>query len=315
MTSIIIPTIKAIIVIVGLIGICLVLKKKGIITEQHRPLFGRLVTDFALPALIFSGLVAKEPSMEVLLAVMVMVLAVTCHLVLSWIIGRILHLKRPQLGSFMLVAAFGSSATLGYALVTQIFHHNTGAITDAVMISELGIGIPLFCIGVIIAMHFGQKEGGSLLLNIRSYLISPIFIALIVGFIASFFLAGFKNPVWEIILSITHLIASSLVVFVALSIALMLRKIPLKSFGILAIATIFLTLILQPLIARYLSGIIHLSSIETDILVLETAMPSGMVAAVLSDRYGCDGQLASVLVVTTYIFSLITLPFIMILAP
>jgi predicted permease len=64
-----------------------------------------------------------------------------------------------------------------------------------------------------------------------------------------------------------------------------------------------------------LSNLIHLPSIEIDILILETAMPSGMVAAVLCDRYGCDGELASVLVIATYLFSLVTIPFIMLLAP
>ena len=300
--------------IVTLIAVGLVLKKRGIIADQHRPLFGRLVTDFALPALIFSGLVTREPRFEILLGVLVMVLAVCIHIILSWIIGKILHLNQPQLGSFMLVAAFGSSATLGYALITQIFPHNKTAITDAVMISELGIGVPLFIIGVIIAMHYGQKGEGSFLLNIKSYLLSPIFISLIAGVLASFLLAGMKNPVWEIILSTTRLIAASLIIFVALSVALMLKRVEFKSFGILAIVTVFLSLILQPLIAYYLSDLVHISRIETDVLVLETAMPSGMIAAVLSDRYGCDGQLASILVLITYIFSLVTLPLVMMFA-
>jgi predicted permease len=43
-------------------------------------------------------------------------------------------------------------------------------------------------------------------------------------------------------------------------------------------------------------------------------MPSGTVAAVLADRYGCDGAIASALVVATYGLSLLTLPLIMLLA-
>jgi predicted permease len=111
------------------------------------------------------------------------------------------------------------------------------------------------------------------------------------------------------------MIALSLVIFVALGIALMLRWIPLRTIGLLAGITIVLSLILQPLVALYLSGLVHLPAIETDILLLETAMPSGMIAAVLCDRYGCDGELASVLVIATYLFSIITLPLIMLLAP
>ncbi len=43
-------------------------------------------------------------------------------------------------------------------------------------------------------------------------------------------------------------------------------------------------------------------------------MPSGTVAAVLADRYGCDGATASALVVATYGLSLLTIPLIMLLA-
>jgi len=315
MNGIIFSTIQAVLVMIGLIVVCLWLKHKGIITEQHRPLFGRLVTDFALPAMIFSTLVFQTPRMDILIAVLVMVAAVMCHLGLAYLIGRFLHLKRPQMAVFMIVAAFGSSSTLGYALITQIFSDNAGAVSDAVMISELGVGVPFCLIGVMIAMYFGGNKAGSAWSNFRSYLVSPIFIAVISGCVASFFLAGVKNPVWDGILSILHIISLSLVIFVALGIALMLKWIPLKKIAVLASATIVLTLILQPLIALYISGFCNLSVIDTDILVLETAMPSGMLAAVLADRYGCDGELASFLVIVTYVFCIFTLPFIMFFAP
>lgn len=51
----------------------------------------------------------------------------------------------------------------------------------------------------------------------------------------------------------------------------------------------------------------------TEILLIEAAMPSGTVAAVLADRYGCDGSIASALVIATYGLSLLTIPLIMLL--
>jgi predicted permease len=40
-------------------------------------------------------------------------------------------------------------------------------------------------------------------------------------------------------------------------------------------------------------------------------MPSGTVAAVLADRYGCDGTIASALVIATCLLSIVTIPIIM----
>jgi len=308
-------TLQAVSVMFGLIVICLLLRWKGIITAQHRQLFGRLVTEFTLPALIFTTLAVQEPEIGILIAVLVMTAAVICHIILAYGIGRLLRLGRPQLGAFMLVAAFGSSATLGYTLITQIFPEHSTAVTDAIMISELGVGIPLFFFGILIAMHFGGSEGGSLLANCRSYVTSPIFIALVAGCAASVLTAGMKTPAWDTIMAIFTIISLSLTVFVSFGIALMLRWIPLKTVGLLAVLTVFLTLVLQPLIALYLSDLVHLPPLDTDILLLETAMPSGMIAAVLSDRYGCDGELASVLVLVTYIVAVVTLPLVMLLAP
>jgi len=37
-------------------------------------------------------------------------------------------------------------------------------------------------------------------------------------------------------------------------------------------------------------------------------MPSGAIAAVVANRYGCDGPLEAGLVIATYIISLITIP-------
>ncbi len=40
-------------------------------------------------------------------------------------------------------------------------------------------------------------------------------------------------------------------------------------------------------------------------------MPSGALAAVLAARYGCDGAIASTLVIATYVLSLVALPLIL----
>lgn len=43
-------------------------------------------------------------------------------------------------------------------------------------------------------------------------------------------------------------------------------------------------------------------------------MSSGMVAAILSDRYGCDGELASLFAIATSLSGLVTLLLAMLLA-
>lgn len=48
--------------------------------------------------------------------------------------------------------------------------------------------------------------------------------------------------------------------------------------------------------------------ITREVLVIESAVPSGAIAAVLAERYGCDGTLASTIVIISFLVSLVTLP-------
>ena len=315
METLFIPTMKAVATMMGLVCVGLLLKRAAIIRDEHRPLFSRLVMDLALPALVFTTLAACKPGMEILIAVGIMLVAIAIHLVITWFIGTVLHLERPRMGAFMLVAAFGSSSTIGYALISQIFPGNSDAITDAVVISELGVGLPFILFGIMIAMYYGQNEKMPFWDHCRSYIFSPLIASLVLGLCASFILSGWENPVWDVVMSVLGLVAVSLVVFVSLGVALMLRWIPVRSIGLLAAITVVLTLIVQPLTSLFLAGQVGLPALDTEILVLETAMPSGMLAAILSARYGCDGEYASALVIITSVVSLITLPLIMLLVP
>ncbi|MDZ7742572.1 MAG: hypothetical protein U5Q03_12675 [Bacteroidota bacterium] len=52
---------------------------------------------------------------------------------------------------------------LGYAIIKQIYADNPDALADAVIVSELGVAIPLFTLGVFIANLFCstfRKPGG-----------------------------------------------------------------------------------------------------------------------------------------------------------
>jgi predicted permease len=298
-------------VIVGLILVCLLLRRRSVISDDQKTLFGRLVTDFALPALIFTGLTRQTLEMSDLIAVAIMTVTLFICMFLGWIVGRALGLGPTQLGAFILVAAFGSSSTMGYALISQAFPNDPTALAEAVVISELGVGIPLFTVGVAVAIFFGRAEGSSLTLGLRQFLTSPIFISVLLGLTFSFIKLPLNNPLLDIPFRILEVIGSSLVIFVALTIGIMLKSIPLKGLIHLIVAVAAIKLIAKPLIAFAMAEMQLLPPLDMEILLIETAMPSGAVAAVLADRYGCDGAIASALVIVTYGLSLLTIPLIM----
>ena len=72
-------------------------------------------------------------------------------------------------------------------------------------------------------------------------------------------------------------------------------------------------MIAEPLIALGGAHLFGLSQLEDQVLVLEAAMPAGAIAAVVAARYGCNGGLASALVIAMYVLSLGTIPLIYLL--
>jgi len=310
--SLYLSLIQAMIVILGLVLVGFILKRRGVISAGDRAIFGRLTTDLALPALIFATLSRQNIQEGELAAVWIMAVSLLSCMVLAWIVGRALGLLASQLGAFILVASFGSSSTLGYALISQTFT-DPAALGEAVIISELGVGIPIFTVGVAVAIYFGQGRGGSIQSSFKAFLKSPIFISLVLGLAVAFLHLNWDVFPLIILTRILDLLGGTLAIFVALAVALMLRPIPFRSLAPLILAAAAIKLLAKPLLAFALARVELLDPLDMEILLIETAMPSGTVAAVLADRYGCDGGLASALLIATFAVSLITIPLIMLL--
>jgi predicted permease len=234
---------------------------------------------------------------------------------LGFIAAKLLKMERKSAGAFVLVSGWGSSSTLGYALIMQVFHGNTEALQDAMIISELGAGIPLFLLAIPFAMYFGREhtDRKSMLASALEFFYSPIFIALVLGIAVSFLRLPADNYAVATFYNLLDIIGDSLEVFTAFAIGLMLQKIPVRSL-LPAIAALFcINLIAEPLLAIGSSHLFGLPRLAEQVLVLEAAMPAGAVAAVIAARYGCNGTLASALVIAMYFLSLGTIPLIYLL--
>ena len=242
-----------------------------------------------------------------------MLLSISVTVLAAWIIGKALHLERRVLGSVILVAGVGSSSTLGYSLIHQVFGDDPTAMTDVLIIGELGVILPLFTLGVALAIYFGrsESENASLWGASKEFFCSPIFIALILGIAVSFI--GVPQEHWAVQFAgaVLDVAGDSLPLLVAFTIGLMLKPIELRATLPLIALVCALKLIVEPVLAASSASMLAIATLEREILVIEAAMPSGTIAAVLAARYGCDGAVASTLVIATYLLSLVTLPLVL----
>jgi malate permease and related proteins len=302
-------------ILVALVSLTLLLRNRGILSSDHEALFSRLVTDFALPALIFASLSRRTFDVEKLTLALIMLCTILIACFLGFAAGKLLKLDKKSLGAFVLVSGWGSSSTLGYALIMQVFHKSPEAMQDAMIISELGAGIPLFILAIPVAMYFGRQhtDAKSVLKSVAEFFYSPIFIALVLGIVFSFFKLPLHNYALKTVYNLLDMIGSSLEIFTAFAVGLLLQKIPVRQL-LPAIAALFcINLIAEPLIALAGAHLFNVSRLAEEVLVIEAAMPAGAVAAVIAARYGCNGRLASALTIAMYFLSLGTIPLIYLL--
>ena len=290
--------VKAIMVIVILYALALHLRRKGTLTEEHSLTLARIVTELCLPAMIFVSLARQTIQLDQLEPAMVMLGLELACIALAWIISVWLKFNKAQQGAIVFCSAFGSSTFLGYVIILQMFPDTPQALSEAVLISEIGVGYPIFILGPILAAYFGSET-----LDIKSqwksslvFFKSPVFFALIIGSLWGYLrLPGQNNEFMAPIFKVCNVLASALTPLAILSVGLMFKLPHLRKMIAALTIVVLLKLILKPLIAGYLATLFGFPELWKEVLVLLAAMPPAILGAVFLRRYGGDASLASTL--------------------
>lgn len=301
--------IQAVAVLIGLIFMAMALREWGVIKDSDGGLFARLITQFTLPALIFSALSIIEFDVDKLILALVMIISQIVCALLAWAAGNALKLTRPKKGALILASTFTSSGFLGYAVVKEVYADNPEALSDAAIVSELGVAMLIFTLGVIIAIQYGVKETSfkEKKKEVLKFFYSPIFIALILGILVSFLHPHKSNMLIGTVYKFLGTIAAANTLLVCFTIGSMLYFKDFRKVIPIVLLVVVIKLIIQPLLSHFQAEMLDFSQIEHQIVVLEAAMPTAALTAVFAKRYGCDAELTSILVFATFITSIITM--------
>ncbi|MEW6660051.1 MAG: AEC family transporter [Thermodesulfobacteriota bacterium] len=291
--------------------VCLGLKRQGIIQEQHNPVFAGLLTKAAIPAAIVYHLALNRVSAQQALMVVPIMVAVCLCVSVAWAAARLLRLDGGRTGALMLASGFSSSTLIGYPLVQYAFPGNPEAMTDAILISELGMGLPVFTLGVGIAMHWGATgpEQATRCQALWNYFRSPIFVALVVGLFLAPLGIDPSAPWLAPFFSACRMIDAAIALLSCLILAVELRLDydwrPLL--GLLAVAAV-IKLGLQPWLGYGQAQLLGLTWQQSQVLILESAMPSAILGVVFATQYRCAASTVAALSFGTVILSLAAVP-------
>ena len=225
---------------------------------------------------------------------------------LAWGTAILFKLSREKQGAVVFCSAFGSSTFLGYSIIMQMYPGNSGALAEAVLISEIGVGYPIFILGPVLAAYFGSERSGwkaSL-----SFFRSPVFYALIGGVLWSVLdLPGKGNSLTAPLFHLADVLSGALTPVAIITVGLMLKKPSVKTILVPLTVVVAIKLLLKPVLAGTLASAMGFQAQWREILVILAAMPPAVLGAVFLRRYGGDASLASALLLTATIISCATL--------
>ena len=302
--------VSAIVILLALIFFTILLRRLGIIEEQHGKLFSKLITQITLPALILFSMARAELLFSEVELALIMFLASLFCLTLGWLIGRALGLERAKMGPFILVTGFGSSSLLGFALVSEVFPNDDQAMAEAVILSALGVQPLLFTLGTMVAIFYGDASTvvGSRLTHSLRYFYSPIFLAFVGGILLSALIGPASHPVYKSIMDGVHVAGAANTFLVTMTVGLFLHLRGLREVLLVGAFVCAVKLVVMPVLVWVPTLFLALPTWQIEVMVLEASMPSAMLAVVLASAYGCDARFACKLVLVTTVAAVVTVP-------
>lgn len=296
------PLLNQILVLFMILLVGLIIYRLKVIDETFINGLSRLVIDVTLPALIITSM-SFDFSREILWeSGQLFVISLGLYLG-SWLLSIILLYKfeigpkANDIFQFMLV--FPNVGFMGYPVINAIYG-DIGVFYASIF--NFTYGLLVWTLGVWI---FRRREGDSFSFKWSSIL-TPGFIAVIVGFIFFLFsveLPGPINQTLELLGGTTTPLSMLLVgaLMARTAISDIWRQYRLHLIGMVR-------LIVIPLIALIVVKPLGLSDIMLGVVVLLAGMPAAANTAIFAERYGGDAEIGAKIVFITTFFSIITIP-------
>jgi predicted permease len=301
---------KAILVIVVLYLLAIMMRQRGALAENHSLVLAKIVTDLCLPAVVFISLAGQSIKLDQLAPSFLMFgLELGC-IVLAWVVSMALGFPRVQQGAIVFCAAFGSSTFLGYSVIMEMFPNQSQAMTEAVLISEIGVGYPIFILGPVLAMYFGAEHSDfkAAWKSSLAFFKSPVFFALLLGlFWGVLRLPGKENAFLAPFFQVCSILASALTPVAILSVGLMFRIPDMQKIAVSLAVVVLIKLLFKPVFAGLCASALRFPDLWRDVLVLLAGMPPAVLGVVFLRRYGGDSSLASALLLAASLVSTVTL--------
>lgn len=299
---VIIETLVQMIALVGLGSLWRYFKPAHMEIYAFRNAITELVFYLLLPALVLRVLWQAQMGLQSLQISAVASGSILAAMLFSWFVCKSFRVENRIMGAAILAASFGNITYLGLPVLTAALGEWSASI---VIQYDLFAATPLlFTLGILLAAHFGQKEGG--IQPLRQLGRIPALWAALLAVLLN--LAAVPMP--HVLEPVLRQLGNGVVPLMLLAIGLSLewRGLQRKAWVPL-LMVIAVQLVLMPLFVWWIAGFFTFEYEQQLALVLEAAMPSMVLGLVFCERFKLDTAFYAAAVTLSTLLSILTLPY------
>ena len=273
------------------------IRNLGVLKDDFFSEANRFVYFFSLPVLIFTGIVKSGLETFSISLILSVVLPTIAVFFLACGLGRLMGLRRGQLGTFVQSTYHGNVSYIGLAVVfymlgEEAFRHGSIMVGFLVLTTNL-----LSSIILSMATSRPDKHGPGPLVSIAR---NPVIISSLAGILAAYV----KLPIPVLVMKSMGILATIALPLALVTIGASLTPASMKQAWKLGVLVSGIKLLLLPALGVGLLRALALPAREGFTGVLLLATPVATLAYIMAEQMGGDGELASSAVTLSTILSL-----------
>lgn len=276
-------------------------------TDSIKDSINTIVIKILLPALCVKTFSTHTLDITILLvpasAWMIILSCTAIGFLVLMILKRFVELDDREIGVLLLVSSFGNLIYLGVPILHTLYGES--AISYGIIYDFLAGTILAWTLGAFIASYYGDRAAFSLSNSIKVILTLPPLWGIFLGIILN--ISGIQLP--NFVKNTLNMLSSAVTPLMIISIGLSLG-LPNVKHIVTLLPFVFIKLVVSPLIAFYISGLLGLQSIARKSTVMESAMPVMILLLVISNRFRLNEALTAFAITMSTVLSFITLPII-----
>ncbi|WP_303294959.1 AEC family transporter [Methanobrevibacter woesei] len=274
-------------------------KRMRLVKNNESETLNKIVINIALPSMVFLAIFNADLCQIKSLGMLpiIILLGGLVNALILYIISKFRKINKRELWTVILVCVCGNTAMVGYPICL-------GAFGDIGLVSAIFADLGSLLIFIIMSCFLSITFGGKIKDSIKKILLFPAIWALVIGLILNNLNITLDSTIMDILTYLKEMTIPLIMISLGTSLNFRSIKEYYKTIGL----TFLLKSLLYPAVVLILCIVFALPSLETNVSIIEAAMPSGMLILALMTEYKLDLNMGSTCIFINTLLCLILIP-------